>query len=89
MPRSTSSFGRGRGGGPKKRSWRDDPATYKQKELIEELDLGYSLKAIDELTKGEAKDILDEHFENDEEESVPDTFEMWENLNERDRNRDW
>lgn len=88
MPRSTSGFGKGRPS-RRRRSWRDDPATERQKELIDELDLGYSTKAIEELTKGQAKDILDEHFDNEDEEHVPDAFEVWENMNARDRKREW
>jgi len=43
--------------------WRKRPITQRQREMIDELDLGYTSKALDELTQGEASDIIQEELD--------------------------
>jgi len=61
--------------GPDPDAWRNDSITQKQIDLIDKLDLGYTLSYIEGLTKGEASDIIDEHM-GDEDDSIPDSYDV-------------
>jgi hypothetical protein len=54
-------FGKSRGRGRSSSS--PPPATDRQKELIDELDLGYTKPALDALTMADASAIIDEELE--------------------------